>query len=281
MTTANTLVLDTTLKGAKADIQTVLGEQKTEALRFANNSRKRTYIVVQHLLRLGRILLTEENRSEFSSLLVRNNITTRAGTNQWAYVVELAIPDDKTWKNRSGALRALDHFCAAKATDRAAEFIDAFTIQQVKKVTSDEALAKAIGDSQAARLDGLALVDRLQNRQPGEPTDADFILTAKAAEVLDLEALTVADPKVEFLLVWAQVADGKVLPMAVIEGGEAQAKKAAIATGKLLHSKPSEEEVKDAIDRKVGDLVFGDELAGTTEPAFVLEDGELTDEVGA
>jgi hypothetical protein len=237
--------------------------------------------VAQQLLGLGRVLLLEDNKTEFASLLMQNAITVRAGTNDWAYVIELAIPGDKTWKNRAGALRALDRFCAAKATDQAAKFIDAFTIQQVKKGTLDEALANAIGDSQAARLDGLALVDRLQNRNPGEPTDADFILTAKAAEALDLEALTVADPKAEFLMIWAQVVDGKVLPMAVVEGGEAQAKKAAIATGKLLHSKPSEEEVKDAIDRKVGDLVFGDELAGTTVPAFVLADGELTDEVGA
>lgn len=254
MTSANTLVLNTTLQAAKADIKTVLAAQKTEALRFAGSSRKRTYIVAQHLLGLGRILLTEENRPEFASLLMLNKITARAGANDWAYVIELAIPDDKTWKNRAGALRALNHFCAANETDQAAKFIDAFTIQQVKKAGSDEALAEAIGDSQAARLDGLALIDRLQNRKPGEPTEADFILTAKAAEVLDLEALTVADPKVEFLLVWAQVVEGKVLPMAVVEGGEAQAKKAAIATGKLLHSKPSEEEVKDAIDRKVGDI---------------------------
>lgn len=281
MTTSTTLVLDTTLQAAKAEIKTVLDAQQTEAVRFADSSRKRTYVVAQQLLGLGRVLLLEENKTEFASLLMRNAITVRAGTNDWAYVIELAIPDDKTWKNRAGALRALAHFCSKDRTAQAANFIDAFTIQQVKKVTSDEALAKAIGDSQAARLDGLALVDRLQNRKPGEPTDADFILTAKAAEVLDLEVLTVADPKVEFLMIWAQVVDGKALPMAVVEGGEAQAKKAAIATGKLLHSKPSEEEVKDAIDRKVGDLVFGDELAGTTEPAFVLEDGELTEEVGA
>jgi hypothetical protein len=280
MTTANTLVLDTTLQTAKAEIRTVLDTQSKEAVRFADSSRKRTYTVAQQLLRLGRVLLLEENKAEFANLLMRNAVNVRAGTNEWAYVIELALPGDKTWKNRAGALRALHFYCAKDASDRAAEFIDNFTIQQVKRATDDSALSEAIGDSQAARMDGLALADRLKNRDRAEPTDADFLSAAKAAEVLDIEALKIADSKTEFVMIWAHVVDGKVVPMAVVEGSEALAKRAAIATGKLLHRRPSEQEVYDAVDRKVGDFDFGNDLAGTTKPVFVREDGELIEEVG-
>lgn len=280
MNTATTLVLEATLETARVEIQTILDAQSTEAIRFADSSRKRTYTVAQQLLRLGRVLLLEENKAEFSHLLMRNAVTVRSGTNEWAYVVELALPGDKTWKNRAGALRALHHYCSKDASDRAAEFIDKFTIQTVKNTTDDDALANAIGDSQAARLDGLALVDRLRNRNPAEPTDAEFLSAARLAEVLNIDDLKVADPKTEFVMIWAQVVDGKAIPMGVVEGSGALAKKAAIATGKLLYSRPSEQEVKDAVDRKIGDFVFGDDLAGTTEPIFVREDGELTEEVG-
>ncbi|MFT4954584.1 MAG: hypothetical protein ACI8U3_000955 [Brevundimonas sp.] len=280
MTTAITHALDATLEAAKVEIQTILDAQRTEAIRFADSSRQRTYRVAQHLLRLGRVLLLGDNRAEFASLLMRNAVTVRAGTNEWAYVVELALPGDKTWKNRAGALRALDHYCSKDATDKAAEFIDKFAIQTVKKATDDTALADAIGDSQAARLDGLALVDRLRHRDPQAPTDADFLSAARAAEPLNIADLKITDPKAEFVMIWAQVVNGGAVPMAVVEGSEALAKKAAIATGKLLHSKPSGRELEDAVDRKVGDFVFGDELAGTTEPTFVREAGALTDEVG-
>jgi len=270
MITDNSLILSNTLKSAQAEIQTILNVQVTEAVRFAESSRKRTYGVAQQLLCLGRILLAEDNRTAFANLLASKKIKTRTGTNDWSYVILLAIPDVNTWKNRAGALRALDRFCNEDDSGQAAEFIDAFTIQSLKKRIGDDALSKAIGDSQARRLDGLALVDRLQNRDRDESTEADFLSAAKSAEVLDVDALKLADPKTEFVMIWAQVVSGKVVPMGVIDKSEAAARKAAIAAGRLIRKTPTVAEISYVIEDKKGDLIMGDEVGSTSAPEVIV-----------
>lgn len=281
MTTATTLVLASTLASAKSDINAIIGTQKTEAIKFADSSRKRTYQIAQHVLKLGRVLLAEGNELEFSTLLVRNEINAREGTNPWSYVIELAIPGDKTWKNRAGALRALNKHLPAHSTERAAETIDQFQIQKVKKTSVDEKLVAAIGDSQAKRLDGLALLDRLENLKDGDPTEADYLDTALGGEALDLQARQIEEEGVAFVMLWATVKEGKITPMGVVAKSEGAAKKEAISVGRDRYGKPNKEQLKVIVADKIGDIVFGDELAGTTEPAIVREEGEADTEEAA
>lgn len=282
MTTATTTVLASTLANAQATIKGLLHGQEVAAENFAKTSRQHTADVAGHLVVLGRTLLADENKSDFAALIVSKRIQYRATANPWSYVIQLAIENsDKTaWKNRGPALRALDGVMTnlAAATGRVvtaddvSDTVGKFDLQEWALKCKDEPTTKAIGKANGTRLDGLAKLDALLNRDENAPTDAKLLETATAAEALNLNDKT--DIKSEFVMVWARVQDGVIIPMGIVNKGEGEARKAAIAAGRKLLEQPTPEQLAQTIETKVGDLVYGDELGSTTQPAEVREEGE-------
>lgn len=281
--TTQTLLLSSVLSSSQERINAVLNDQQKSADKFAQNSRTNTYKVAAEIVLLGRQLLQPENEAAFAGLLVSKGIDLTE--NPWAAIVNLAVPGrdgkgDKTWKNRSGALRALDRWSKKGAdADTLACFIDQFDLHKLavreQKLGDRNGIYKAVGETGGGRLDGLAKLDRLMNRDPSAPTDKALLGYALGAEAMDLSAVQVEDDRTVLVMVWARVEKGKVIPMRVVPNSQNEARKAALQTGRIISERPSKEAVHAVVDAKKGDFVFGDELVTTTEPAVVRPEPEI------
>nr|WP_295237600.1 hypothetical protein [uncultured Brevundimonas sp.] len=269
-----TTPLKNVLSTAKSDIATILSQQQTAAAAYGESSRKRTYMVAQHLVTLGRELLKEENTYEFLELMKANGISMSTGTNTWAYVVKLAMPGDKTWLNRTGALRSIDRH--AGDSSKIAKFIEGFNIQKIKKITEDAELEKLIGDSKAARMDGLAKLDKLYHRDKNAKSDDQLVEDARNLPELDLTEQHITDASVKVVLLWASVdAEGRVTPRGIVNKSAGAAKNAAIAAAKAFVTPQA---IKDAQDAKRSGFAYDDDIGSTTAPKIVISDPETLDE---
>jgi hypothetical protein len=238
MTSLMDAVLDSR-KNVNADFRA----QEVADTQHATDRGNRTVDILAKLYRLGYVTLNPDNASDWREALIRNGLSG-AGDNPWHYVIimgvgELRTKDGrerlewehrKTFVNRAPVLRAM---ASLKVIPTEAErFIGQFVVKNYADKFPEHLAALSKLDTRG--IEGLRRLDSIVNAKAGTLTEDDYARMGSSQEPIDLDAKLVTDSTQQFVMVWARVDNGVVVPMGVVDKSANEARKRAIAAGKVV-----------------------------------------------